>query len=101
MSLRLTFIIHASYILFLETTDRITVRAIVVVRRIDVAKIAVEVQAARAVTIRRCRPIATDDANIVEAAIAVVAITRSRIPDGTCGTELDGEVQTLVGAAVQ
>ena len=61
----------------METTDRITVCAIVVVRRIDVA-IVVEVQVVRVVTIRRCRPIVTVVANIVEAAIVVVAITRSR-----------------------
>ena len=52
------------------------VRAIVIVRRIDVA-IVVEVQVVRVVTIRRCRPIVTVVANIVEAAIVVVAITRS------------------------
>ena len=57
-----------------------TVRAIVVVRRIDVA-IVVEAQVVRVVAIvavRRGRPIVAVVANIVQTAIVVVAITRSR-----------------------
>ena len=61
----------------METTDRVAVRAIVVVRRIDVA-IVVEVQVVRVVIVRRSRPIVAVVANIVETAIIVVAITRSR-----------------------
>ena len=56
-----------------------TVRAIVVVRRIDVA-IVVEVQVVRVVAVRRGRPIVAVVTDIVQAAIVVVAITRSRIP---------------------
>ena len=54
-----------------------TVRAIVVVRRIDVA-IVVEVQVVGVVIVRRSRPIVAVVADIVETAIVVVAITRSR-----------------------
>ena len=61
----------------METTDRITVCAIVVVRRIDVA-IVVEVQVVRVVAVRRCRPIVAVVSNIVQTSIVVVAITRSR-----------------------
>ena len=53
-----------------------TVRAIVVVRRIDVA-IVVEVQVVRVVAVRRCRPIVAVVADIVQTAVVVVAITRS------------------------
>ena len=60
-----------------------TARAIVVVRRRDVAIVA-EVQAVRVVIARRSRPIAAAVADIVETATAVAAITRSRIPDGGC-----------------
>lgn len=52
------------------------IRAIVVVRWIDVA-IVVEVQVVRVVTVRRSRPIVAVVADIVETAIVVVAITRS------------------------
>lgn len=65
----------------LETTDRPTGRAIVAVRRIDVAIVA-EVQAARVVSARRSRPIEAEAADMVETANIAVAITRSRIPDG-------------------
>ena len=61
----------------METTDRKAVRAIVVVRQIDVA-IVVEVQVVRVVIVRRSRPIVAVVADIVETAIVVVAITRSR-----------------------
>ena len=54
-----------------------TVRAIVVVRRIDVA-IVVEFQVVRVVIVRRSRPIVAVVADIVETAVIVVAITRSR-----------------------
>ena len=68
----------------LETTDRLTVRAIgVAVRRIDVDNV-VEEQAARAVIERRRRPIVAGVADIVETAIDAVAITRSRVPNGRC-----------------
>ena len=61
----------------METTDRKTVRAIAVVRRIDLA-IAVEEQVVRVVAARRGRPIVAVVTDIVETAIVVVAITRSR-----------------------
>jgi len=61
----------------LEATDRLTVRAIVVVRRIDVA-IVVEVQVVRVVAVRRGRPIVAVVTDIVQTAIVVVAIPRSR-----------------------
>ena len=54
-----------------------TVRAIVVVRRIDVA-IVVEVQVVRVVAVRRGRPIVAVVTDIVQTAIVVVAIPRSR-----------------------
>jgi hypothetical protein len=54
----------------------LAIRAIVVVRWIDVA-IVVEVQVVRVVTVRRSRPIVAVVADIVETAIVVVAITRS------------------------
>lgn len=54
-------------------------RAIVVVRRIDVA-IAGEVQVVRDVAVRRGRPIVAAATDIVETAIGNVATTRSRIP---------------------
>ena len=69
--------------LFLETTDRPTVSAKVVVRRIDAA-IVVEVQAERAATVRRSRPIVAVVADTAETAIVAAAITRSRIPYGGC-----------------
>ena len=65
----------------LETTDRSTVRATAGDRRIDAA-IVVEAQIARAVIVRRSRPRGAAVADIAETAIAVVAITRSRVPDG-------------------
>ena len=61
----------------METTDRVAVRAIVVVRRIDVA-IVVEVQVVSVVIVRRSRPIVAVASNIVQTSIVVVAITRSR-----------------------
>ena len=83
----------------METTDRLTFRAIVSARRTDVA-IVVEEQAVRVVTVRRSRPVVAEVADIVETATAAVAITRSRIPDGTCWAKLAGEVHTLVGAII-
>ena len=64
----------------METTDRVTVRAIVAARRMDVA-IAVEEQAEREAANRRSRPIEFVAADNAETAIVAVAITRSRIPD--------------------
>ena len=64
----------------METADRLTVRATVVVRRIDVAMV-VEVHVVRVVAVKRGRPIRAVVTNIVQAAIDVVARTRSRIPD--------------------
>ena len=72
-----------------------TERAIVVVRRNDVA-IVVEVQEARAVTVRRSRPTAAAVADKAQTAIVEVSITRSRVPDGRCRTELAGKVHALV-----
>jgi hypothetical protein len=84
----------------LETTDRPTVRATVVgERRTDVVMV-VEVQAVRAVAARRCRPIVAVATDIVETAIAVVAITRSRVPYSRCRTKLAGEVHAFIGAIV-
>lgn len=57
-----------------------TVRANVVVRRIDVA-IAEEEQVIRVVAARRSRPIVAAAADSVETANVEVAKTRSRIPD--------------------
>lgn len=79
-----------------------TARSIAVARRKDAA-IVVEAKAVRvAATVadRRCRPISAVVTDIAEAAIAVVAITRSWVPDGTCGTELAGEVYAFVGTVV-
>ena len=70
----------------------------VAARRIDAAK-AVEAQEVR-VTVRRSRPIVAVAADIAQTAIVVVAITRNRIPDGRCRTELAGEVHACVGAVV-
>ena len=75
-----------------------TVRAIAVARR-DFA-IVVEEQVVRVVTIRRCRPIGTAETDIVEAAIAVAARTRSRVPDSGITAELSGEVHAFIGTAV-
>ena len=98
MSLRLTFIIHASYILFLETTDRATVRECAAAARRDAA-IAVELQDVRLVSAKRRRPIPAVVADIVEAVTAVVAITRSRVPDDLiCKTA--GEIHTFVRVVV-
>ena len=58
-------------------------RASDVVRRIDEAIVA-EVQAERAVIVRRSRQIGAVVTDIVQAAKEEVAMTRSRIPDGTC-----------------
>ena len=66
----------------METTDRFTVPASAVARRKDVANV-VEVQDVRAVAARRGRPIVAEVTDIDETAIAVAAITGSRIPDGT------------------
>ena len=68
----------------METTDRPTVRATVADRRSDVAT-AVEAQEVRwvAAAMRR-RPTEAAVTDIAEIAIVAVAITRSRIPDGTC-----------------
>ena len=73
---------HASQDLFLETTDRSTVRAKVAARRIDAATVAEAQVAHAAVDVRRSRPIAAVAADIAETAIVAVATTRSRIPNG-------------------
>ena len=83
----------------METTHRLPVRAIVVVRRIDVA-IAEEVQGVRVVIVRRSRPIAAVVTDIVQTAIDVVATTRSRIPDGGGTAELAGKVHAFIGTVV-
>jgi hypothetical protein len=84
----------------LETTDRLTVRAsAAVVRRTDEA-IAAEDQVVRVENGRRSRPIVALIADIVETAIAVVANTRSRIPDGGCATEFTREGHAFIGAVV-
>ena len=69
-------------LLFLETTDRVAARAIVVNRRIDFAT-AVEEQAARVATAMRSRPIFAAAADTEQTAAVAEARTRSRIPDGT------------------
>ena len=76
-----------------------TARAIVADQRIDAA-IVVEAQVVRVVIVRRCRPIVAAVADKVETAIVVAAITRRRVPDGGCRTELTGEVHAFVGAVV-
>ena len=70
-------------------------------RRIDAA-IGFEVQTVREVTVifRRSRPIAAAVADIAQTASSVVAITRSRVPDGLVGTKLAGEVHAFVGAVI-
>ena len=83
----------------LETTNRVAGHAKVADRRID-GVIAAEDQAVRIVAVRRCRPIAATAADMVENAIVVEAITRSRIPDGRCRTKLAGEVHAFVSAVV-
>ena len=85
--------------LFSEATDRQTVRAKVVARRIDAAR-AVEVQAVRAVAVRRSRPIVAVATDKAQAATVGVAITRSRIPDSGSTAELAGEVHAFIGTAV-
>ena len=57
------------------------------------------VRAVAAVAVWRRRPIVAA-ADIAETAIAVVAITRSRIPDGLICAELTREVYTFIGAVV-
>lgn len=84
--------------LFSEATDRQTVREKVVARRIDAAR-AVEVQAVRAVAVKRSRPIVAV-ADKAQAATVGVAITRSRIPDSGSTAELAGEVHAFIGTAV-
>ena len=76
-----------------------TARAKVVERRIDEA-IGVEVMAVRVVAVRRGRPIVAEVTDIVETAIVVEAITRSRVPDGLVRTELAREVHAFVGVVV-
>ena len=76
-----------------------TVRAIAEARRIDAATVAEE-QAVRAAIVRRSRPIEAAVADIVETATAAVAITRSRIPDGRCRTELAGEIHAFIATVV-
>ena len=60
-----------------------TVPARAVARRTDVAIVA-DAHAAREVAVRRSRPIVAVVVDIDETANAAAAITRSRIPDGTC-----------------
>ena len=98
---KLFFLIRSSDLVdYSETTDRSTARAIVAARRIDFAIVA-EAQKARVVTVRRGRPTAAADTDIVETAIvATAARTRSRIPDRGSTTELAGEVHAFIGTAV-
>ena len=84
----------------LETTDRPTARAIVVVQRTDVA-IVIEAVAVRKVAERRRRPITTGVTYCAEIAITAATITRSRIPDRRCTTEPAGEVYAFVGAVIE
>ena len=67
--------------------------------QIDVVFI-VEVKVVRVAIARRSRPIEAAIADIVETAIVVVEITRSRIPDGRGTTELAGEVHTLASGVI-
>ena len=76
-----------------------TVRATIVVRRIDAA-IASEVKVVRAAIVRRSRPIVAAATDTDQTAIVVVAITRSRIPYSRCATEFTREVYALVGTIV-
>ena len=84
----------------METTNRLTVRATVVVRRTDVA-IVVEVQVVRVVIVRRSRPIGAEVADMVEKAVTVAAKTRTRVPDGRGRTEFAGEIDTLITLAIK
>ena len=84
----------------METTDRPTAHAIAVVRRIDAA-IVVEVQVVRVDAVRRGRPIDTVVTDIIEAATAVAAETRSRIPNSLVGTELTGKVHAFVDTIIK
>ena len=88
----------ALFSLFLEATNGEAVcAAVVAVRRADIA-IAIEVEVVRAVVIGRTRPPKAVVTDTVEAAIAVVQTTRSRIPNraGAGAAELAGEVHTFV-----
>ena len=87
------------YNLFFLTTDRVTERAIVVCRRIDAAT-AAEVQAVRAGDIRRGRPVAVEVVDTVQTAIVVVAINRSRVPDGLVIAKFTREIHALIGTVV-
>ena len=83
----------------METTDRFTVLAKVVARRIDEAIVGEE-QAVRVAAVRRSRPIVAALADIVETATAA-ANTRSRIPDSMIWAKLAEEVHAFIGAVVQ
>ena len=83
----------------LDTTDRMAVRTVVVVRRNNVAT-SVEVQGVRVVTEWRCRPIVAVGADIVQTASEVVPTTRSRVPNGRCRTELAGEIHAFIATVV-
>ena len=70
-------------------------------RRQDVARAAdVQDEVVRFAIIRRSRPIVAVAADTAQTAVAVVAITRSRIPDGLVRAKLVGEVHTFVVAVV-
>ena len=76
---------------FLETTDRLTVRAKGAARRQEVARAAdVQDEVVRFAIIRRSRPIVAVAADTAQTAVVVVAITRSRIPDGLVRAKLVG-----------
>ena len=79
-------------------------RANAVARRRDAAIAvidkAAEVHVVRFVIARRSRPIEAVVADIVQTAVVGAAITRSRIPDGGCRTELAGEVHAFVRTLV-
>ena len=67
--------------LFLEAPNRLPVCPVIVVRRVDVAKVA-EVKEVRKATIRSNRPIAAEVADLAQRPIIEVAITRSGVPSG-------------------
>ena len=49
---------------------------------------------------RISRPAVAVGADIAETAILAVAITRSRVPNGACRTELAGEIHAFVAAVI-
>ena len=79
----------------MEATDRLTICAEAVGRRVDIA-IVVEVEEVRVEVIGRTGPPAAAGADTDEAAIVVFHITRSRIPNRTGAAKLVAEVHSFI-----